>query len=461
MQFAARAGNRNRIASFVRIALRRIHLFFKTVLHQKYNVERVRVMTRVRLILMHFCQFFIWGAWLITFGAYAIKTLHFSGAEVGAIYGTLGLAAIFMPVVLGIIADQWVNAERVYGCCHLVGAGMLLLAANVTDPNMMFWLMLLNSMAYIPTIALANTVSYQILEREGFQLITAFPPIRVWGTIGFIVAMWLVSLCGLELSSAQLWIAAVASAFLGIYSFTLPACKPAGAKPNATWTTRLGLDAFVLFKQPKIAIFMIFSMLLGVALQITNMFGDAFIHDFALRPEYVNTLAVRYPAVLISLSQMSETLFILTIPFMLRRFGIKAVMVMSMIAWVLRFGLFAFGNPTDGLWLLVLSMIFYGCAFDFFNISGSLFVDTEVSGNIRASAQGLFAIMTNGFGCYLGAVGSGWVVDHFTTNGIRDWHSIWLAFALYSLVVAVLFVPLFRYKHVPPTDNGLREKKSA
>ena len=408
---------------------------------------------KLRLTIMQFFQLFLWGAWLITFGAYAFNTLKFTGAQIGAIYGTMGIASIFMPGITGIIADRWVNAERVYGMLHIFGGIMLFIASQVTDANALYWIMLLNSMVYMPTLAMSNTVAYSILEKKGYNIITDYPPIRVWGTVGFIVAMWMTSLFKWELSAAQLYIGSISATCLGFYSFTLPACRPCNTGEKRTLFNSLGLNALVLFKRRKMAVFFFFAMLLGAALQITNTFGDAFLHDFAANPEYKDTLGVRYPAILMSISQMSETLFILTIPYFLRKFGIKTVMLISMIALVFRFGLFGFGNPGDGLWLLVLSMIVYGCAFDFFNISGSLFVEMEADPTIRASSQGLFMMVTNGFGAYIGAQGSGLVIDSLTTmvGGApsRDWHNIWLVFASYVLVTLLLFIPLFRYKHDP------------
>lgn len=434
-----------------------------------YKKER-SLNIKLRLTIMQFFQFFLWGAWLITFGAYASNTLKLSGTEIGAIYGTMGMASIFMPAIVGIIADRWINAEKVYGTLHVLGGIMLFIASQVNDANTLYWVMLLNSIVYMPSLAMSFSVAYSILTSKGLNVVTDYPPIRVWGTVGFIVAMWITSLLRLELSSAQLYIGSVSALFLGIYSFTLPACPPGNTGDNKSLLSSLGLDAFVLFKQTKMAIFFIFAMLLGAALQITNTFGDAFLHDFARNPLYQQNLAVKYPAILLSISQMSETLFILAIPFCLKKFGIKKVMLISMFAWVFRFGLFAFGNPGNGLWMLILSMIVYGCAFDFFNISGSLFVETETSPNIRASAQGLFIIMTNGIGAFIGARASGLVIDYFTTTSpsssavgaihglssnlpMRDWHSIWLTFAGYSLVTALLFIPIFKYKHTPQVEN--------
>ena len=399
---------------------------------------------QVRLTIMNFLQFFVWGSWLISLGAYMIVTLGFSGGEVGSIYATMGIASMFMPGVLGIIADRWVNAERLYGACHLVGGVLLLWASSVKEFNQLYLIMLLAVLLYMPTVALNNTVSYKVLTQRGLDVVKTFPPIRVWGTIGFIVAMWTVDFAGWTKSNQQLYVGAGAAILLGAYAFTLPKCPPARSEAKRSLASALGLDAFALFRQRQMLVFFVFAMMLGAALQITNAFGGAFLDDF--KTVYPGTFGVEHPNLLLSISQISETLFILTIPFFLQRFGIKAVMLMSMFAWVFRFGLFAFGDPAGRLWLLVLSMIVYGMAFDFFNISGSLFVDREVDEDIRASAQGLFMIMTNGLGAFFGGTASGWVVDHFTNNGVKDWHSIWLTFAAYALALGVVFPFVFKYR---------------
>jgi len=402
---------------------------------------------KLRLTVMNFMEFFVWGSWLISLGGYMFNVLHFKGWQVGSVYGTMGVASIFTPALFGILADRWLNAERVLGLCHIVGAGMLIWASTLKDFDGFYVAMLFNSFFFMPTIALNNTVSYIILERKGFNVIKDFPPIRVWGTVGFICAMWVVDFCGWKQSPFQLYLGAAAGIFLGLYAFTLPACFPVRTGPKPSLFSSLGLDAFVLFGRKKMLIFFIYSMLLGFALQISNAFGDAFISDFANIPKYANSFGVRHSVLLISLSQVSETLFILTIPFFLRRFGIKRVILISIFAWVFRFALFGFGNPGNGLPLLLLSMIVYGMAFDFFNISGSLFVEREAELKIRASAQGLFMLMTNGIGAYVGTYISGRVVDYFTVDGVKDWQSIWLTFAAYALALGVTFPLVFRYKH--------------
>lgn len=408
---------------------------------------------KLRLTAMQFLQFFIWGSWLISLGGYLGNGLHFEGGEIGAIFATSGIAALFMPGLTGIIADKWVHAERLYGILHLIGAGSLLYASTATSYTQVYWAMLLNMLAYMPTLSLANTISYNALEKYKLDLVKDFPPIRVWGTVGFICAMWAVDLTGFKTGPAQLYVAAISAVILGLYAFTLPPCPPERSE-NKTWLSAFGLDALVLFKQKKMAIFFLFSLLLGAALQITNTYGDLFLGSFASIPEYADSFGVQHSVILLSISQMSETLFILAIPFFLKRFGIKRVMLISMFAWVFRFGLFGLGNPGDGLWMLILSMIVYGMAFDFFNVSGSLFTEMEAHSNIRASAQGLFFMMTNGFGAFIGGYASGAVVDAFSvyennTLISREWTPIWMIFAGYALFIGILFALAFRYKHTP------------
>ena len=402
---------------------------------------------KLRLTIVNFLQFFIWGSYLTSLGGYMFVTLHFQGEQIGKVFLTLGIASIFMPALLGIVADRWVNSERLLGLCHILGGGLLYYASTVTDPSTMFWAMLGVCMAYMPTISLNNTVSYHILQKNGMNPQTAFPPIRVWGTIGFICAMWFVDLMHWTLSPTQLVFAAVNAIITGIYCFTLPQCRPLKDSVKKTLASSLGLDAFVLFKSRKMATFLLFSMFLGAALQITNQWGVSFLDHFKSNPLYTDSFGVKYPNILVSISQISETLFIITIPFFLKRFGIKKVMMMSMFAWFLRFALFGIGDPGTGLTFLVLSMIVYGMAFDFFNISGSLFIENEAPHTIRGSAQGLFMMVTNGIGAMIGSYGSGWLVQKYTTGNTTNWSTIWYIFAGYALVIAVIFPFVFKYKH--------------
>jgi NHS family xanthosine MFS transporter len=433
----------------------------------------------------------VWGAWLITIANYWFGTKQWDGTKFGAVFSTMGIASVFMPTLTGIIADRWINAERIYGILHILYAIVLFYLPQVTSPDTFFVVMLIAMIFYMPTIALANSISYTLLKKNNYDVVKDFPPIRVWGTIGFIVAMWITNLSGNKASEYQFYIAGIAAVILALYSFALPACKPQKLiSKDASLTEVLGLNAFKLFGNYKMALFFIFSMFLGGALQLTNAYGDVFLSEFKNFPKYADSFVVEYSTIIMSISQVSETLFILAIPFFLRKYGIKKVMLMSMLAWVLRFGLFSFGNPTTGLWMIILSCIIYGMAFDFFNISGSLFVETNTDSKIRSSAQGLFMMMTNGFGAIIGSVTAGWAIDKFFTqkfttvdglasfldttsnnpkllefisqqgssvlNGslakeiaMKDWPHIWLAFAAYALVIAILFGIMFKHKHNP------------
>lgn len=406
---------------------------------------------KLRLTLMSFLQFFVWGAWLITVANYWFGTKQWSGAEFGAIFSTLGISSIFMPALTGIIADKWMNAEKLYGLLHILGGLALLYIPQVDNPTTFYYVIFAAMLCYMPTISLSNSVAYNILKNNQYDVVKVFPPIRVWGTIGFIAAMWLTNLSGNKASANMFYISAFAAFILGVYSFTLPKCPPQKLiSENASFAEKFGLSAFKLFGTYKMALFFLFSMFLGGALQLTNMYGDVYLSEFANVPEYADSFVVKYSTIIMSISQISETLFILAIPFFLKRFGIKQVMLISMIAWVLRFGLFAYGNPVDGLWMIIASCIVYGMAFDFFNISGSLFVETTTDSKIRSSAQGLFMMMSNGFGAFFGGLISGIVIDtYFTHDGTRDWHNIWLSFAGYALVIAILFAVLFKHKHNP------------
>ena len=402
---------------------------------------------KFRLTVMNFLQYDVWGSWLISLGTYLGKSLHFEGGQIGSFYATMGIASLFMPAVMGVIADRWVQAQRLLGISHIVAALLMIVASQQTSYETLYPLVLLSVMFYMPTIALSNTVAYNALNKANLDTVKAFPPIRVWGTVGFICAMWAVDITGWKDSAFQLNFSAILGIALGLYSMTLPSCEVNRSVKTSSWIDTLGLRAFTLFKEKKMAIFFLFSMMLGMSLQITNAFADGYIVSFGdvatYGEQYLNTFGVKHSTILISLSQISETLCILLIPFCLKRFGIKNVMLISMLAWVLRFGLLGAGNPGAGVWMFILSMIVYGVAFDFFNISGSLYVDKETAPEIRASAQGVFMIMTNGFGAFIGSYIAGWVVDAY------GWPNSWYIFAGYALIVAIVFALVFKYKHNP------------
>ena len=398
---------------------------------------------KFRLIVMNFLQYGVWGAWLISLGAYLGGGLHYSGVEIGSFFATMGIASLFMPALMGIIADRWVPAQKLLGVCHLIAAALMMVAARQQEYVWLYASILASVMFYMPTISLSNSVAYYSLEKAGLDTVRHFPPIRVWGTVGFICAMILVDLLGLARTAGQLYFSGAIGIVLGLYAFTLPHCPVNRTPEKKGWVDAMGLRAFTLFRERRMAIFFLFSMLLGVSLQITNAFANDYLTNFfGADPAYQGTFGVEHANILISLSQASETLCILLIPFFLKRFGIKTVMLISMMAWVLRFGLLGTGNPGGGVWMLILSMIVYGVAFDFFNISGSLYVNQQTSSTIRSSAQGVFMIMTNGFGAFIGSYAAGKVVD------VAGWPDAWFVFAGYSLIVGLLFAVVFRPQKV-------------
>lgn len=418
---------------------------------------------KIRLIIMNFLQFAVWGAYLTSMGSYLVNVNLAS--HIGIFYAIQGIVSIFMPALIGIIADRWIPAQKMYSLCHLL-AGLFMLSAGYygsihhpsPDFGTLFILYSFSVAFYMPTLALSNSVAYSSLEGAGLDTIKAFPPIRVFGTIGFICAMLFVDVTGFQQSFNQFYVSGIIGLVLSVYAVALlPKCATSRNKgeKKKTLVESLGLNAFALFKQKKMALFFIFSMLLGVSLQITNGFANPFITSFGNIPEYANTFGVQHANALISLSQISETVCILIIPFFLRRYGIKNVMLIAMFAWVLRFGLFGAGNPGTGVWMFILSMLVYGVAFDFFNISGSLFVDKETDPSIRSSAQGLFMLMTNGIGATIGTLGAQMVVDKFVYSQsdpliqLNGWSTSWYIFAGYALIVTILFALVFKYKHNP------------
>lgn len=423
--------------------------------------------TKVRLTLLNFLEFAVWGAYLTSMGGYLASVGL--GAQIGYFYSVQGFVSLIMPALMGIVADRWIQAQRVLSMCHLIAGVMMLLASSYclqasddVEFSILFGLYTISVAFFMPTIALANSVSYNALEKANMDAVKAFPPIRVFGTIGFIISMWIVDLSGWQTTPYQFVWSGALSVLLSLYSLSMPKCEIATRKENQSLVQAFGLEAFSLFRNYRMALFFIFSMLLGCCLQITNGYAGPFLQSFGINPEYQGTFGVEHANILISLSQISETLCILLIPFCLSRFGIKKVMLIAMLAWTFRFGFFSIGNPGDGVWLLVLSMIVYGIAFDFFNISGSLFVDKETDISIRNSAQGLFMMMTNGFGASIGMIAAGWVMNLYTLNasglmidkpGTGGWSQAWLIFTIYALAVTILFSIMFRHKHTPANKN--------
>lgn len=424
---------------------------------------------KVRLSILNFLEFAVWGSYLTSLGNFLFSCGL--GEQIGWFYAIQGIVSLFMPSLIGILADRWIQAQKMLSLCHLLAAIFMCAAASycVVAGNSiafgpLFALYSLSVAFFMPTIGLNNSVAFNALTRAGMDTVKDFPPIRIFGTIGFICAMLFVNFAGpadsrFQSTYMQLFVSGALSVIMAVYALTMPACPVNKAPVQGNWIDKFGLRAFTLFKQKKMAIFFLFSMMLGVSLQITNGYANPYITFFRQLPEYANVWAAQNANALISLSQISETLCILLIPFCLKRFGIKGVMLMSMFAWVLRFGFFGIGDPDGGVWMFVLSCIVYGIAFDFFNVSGGLYVDKETTSDIRSSAQGLFMIMTNGFGATIGTLTAMWIVNHNVVETepldmqLHGWRVSWLIFAAYALVVGILFWIIFR-------DNS-KDRKSA
>ncbi len=413
---------------------------------------------KFRLIILYFLEFAVWGAYLTSLGSFLAQ--NGLAENIGWFYAVQGIVSIFMPALVGIVADRWIQAQRTLAICQAL-AGAFMIAAGgyayfahshgaTLEFAPLFTLYTLSVLFYMPTIGLSNSVGYSVLTSNGLDTVKHFPPIRIFGTIGFICAMLFVNFTGYQNTYGQMFTSGLLSLVLCLYSLTMPACPVTKSDRSASIVEALGLNAFKLFKDSRMAVFFIFSMLLGVSLQITNGFANPFIQSFREIPEYADNWGAHNANALISLSQCSETLCILLIPFFLKRFGIKVVMLMSMVAWVFRFGLFGLGNPGSGVWMFILSMIVYGIAFDFFNVSGSLYVDKQTSPSIRSSAQGLFMLMTNGIGATIGTLGAQAVINKLVNSQpegvaqVEGWSASWLIFSAYALVVAVLFFLIFK-----------------
>ena len=419
---------------------------------------------RLRLIVMNIIQWAVWGAYLTSMGQY-LGSVGL-GSKIAIFYAMQGIVSMFMPALMGIVADKWIPAQKLLGYCHgiagaaMTGAAAYCMSAGTPEFGLLFGLYSIGAAFYMPTIALSNSVAFKILSDNGYDTVKDFPPIRVFGTVGFIAAMWFVNFMtngdGISFQKTydQFFVSGILGFSMLAYCATLPNC-PCKVENGSeqTLSQRLGLDAFKLFKNGNMAIFFIFSMLLGMALQITNSYATPFIEHFASTPEFAETWAAQNPVALYSISQIAETLGILLIPIAMRLFGIKKVMLIAMFAWVVRFGLFGAGNTGSGLWMLILSMIVYGIAFDFFNISGALYTNMRTSEKIQSSAQGLFMLMTNGIGATIGTLCAQAVVNHFVYNAAEpDWSAAWYTFAAYALVVAFLFMILFKS---PKTDEKI------
>ncbi len=389
---------------------------------------------RLRLSTMMFLEFFVWGAWFVTLGTYLAADLGASGSQIALAFLTQSLGAILAPFIVGLIADRFFAAQRILGVLHLFSAVMLFLAGRQSDFGAFFVFALLAMISFMPTLALANSISFRRLTSPERQ----FPAIRVFGTIGWIIAGLLIGWLGWEAGGAlgnTFVMAAIGSALLGVYAFTLPHTPPEPGQGRVTVRDVLGLDALALLKSRSYLVFFLASILICIPL--------AFYYNFTNL--YLNEIGVQSAAAVQSLGQVSEALFLLIMPLMLKKLGIKRTLLIGMLAWALRYALFAFGDAGSLLWLVIIGLVLHGVCYDFFFVAGQIYTDRFAPTHVRSAAQGLISLATYGVGLLIGSLISGPIVDAFlAADGTHQWRAIWLIPAALAVGVALFFAVLFR-----------------
>ncbi|MEK6321066.1 MAG: nucleoside permease [Acidobacteriota bacterium] len=399
-----------------------------------------------RLSLMMFLQFFVWGSWFVTLGTH-LGDIGFTGSQIGYTYLMNNVAAIISPFFVGMVADRYFSSQKVMGVLHLIGGVILYLSADVTTVGWLVFGLLLYNLAYMPTLALVNAVSFHQMKSPDAE----FPRVRVWGTIGWIAAGLTITLiqfkflADVEKSSMPMKMAAVASIVMGLYSFTLPDTPPQNVGKGVTAGEVLGLKALRLMKERSFFIFVLCSLLISIPLAFYYNFTNLFLND----------LGMQGVAGKQSMGQMSEVIFMILMPFFFVRLGVKKMLLVGMLAWVARYALFANGNLGASVWMLYAGILLHGICFDFFFVTGQIYTDRKASKDIRASAQGFIALITYGVGIGLGSLVSGLVVDAFTVNGVKDWQTIWYIPSAFAAVIALFFVMAFRDKVSDKAHNRL------
>ena len=395
----------------------------------------MKTTTRFQLSIMMFLQFFIWGAWYVTMGTYLDKVLHATGMQVGAAYSAMAIATIFSPIFVGMIADRFFSAQKLLGVLHIVGAALLYYITRIDNPSFFYWIVLLYSLMYAPTLALANSVAFRQMNDPAKE----FPSVRFLGTIGWIAVGWMIDKV-FKLQTAQLAqtfiIAAVASGILGFLSFTLPDTPPKAKGTKTTMAKVLGADALVLFKDRSFTVFLIASILICIPLSFYYSFTNLYLTEAGMK----NVTSS------MTLGQFSEALFILLIPFFFRRLGVKWMIAIGMIAWAVRFLFFSYGDAAANLWMLFAGIILHGVCFDFFFVTGQIYTDSKADIKIQSSAQGLITMATYGVGMWIGTLLSGYVKDYYTVDKIVTWKSVWLVPAGIAVAVLLFFLILFNEK---------------
>ena len=390
---------------------------------------------RIQLSVMMFLEFFIWGSWYVTMGTYLLQTLKATGLQTGAAYAANSIATMISPFLVGMIADRYFSAQKFMGVLHLIGAALLYLATTIHDPKLFFWIILAYSLMYMPTIALSNSVAFRQMQKPDKE----FPSVRVWGTIGWIVTglvMGVISIKGINniaTTSIPFYIAAAASLVLGIFSFTLPPTPPQ-ATGNASMAQILGLDALVLFKDKAYLVFFISAILICIPLSFYYSFANNFLSEAGME----NATSK------MTLGQMSEAFFMILIPIIFTKWGVKKILLVAMLAWIIRFLFFSFGNMQESVWMLYAGIILHGICYDFFFVTGFIYTETKAGDKVKNAAQGLITFATYGLGMFIGSYLSGIVADYYTVGNKINWPSFWLVPVGVTMVVMVFFLLFFR-----------------
>ncbi len=392
----------------------------------------MKTKTTIILSSMMFLQYFIWGSWYVTMGTFMSKYLGSSGIQIGAAYSALAIATMISPFFVGMVADRYFAAQKVMGILHIVGGILLFLASKITTNGAFYWVILFYSLAYMPTIALSNSVAFRQMTDIGTQ----FPPIRVFGTIGWVISGFMISFLGIEQTPLTFYMAALVSVALGLYSFFLPDTPPQKELPASSAKSVMGIDALVLFRDKPYLIFFIAAIFVCIPLSFYFGFANLFLNQSGMQ----NTAGKMV------LGQISEALFILAIPFLFNRIGVKKMLMIGMTAWLLRYLCFAYGNMGPNVWMLYTGIILHGVCYDFFFVTGYMYTEKKSNERIKSASQGLFTFVTYGLGMFIGTWFSGFVTTYYTVGQEYQWRNIWFVPAYIAVAVLLLFIFFFREK---------------